>query len=470
MTATATFFDEKTKIAIARIVSDIINADGIIDSEELDILQKIKFDYGLNRTHFRKIMTMTLSAAINQIVSVDWSYSEKDGSMLCDDLNRLASIDGRVAHNEAMICLALRYALYFQGAHVFDYNKYGMRFSKKEIIYIENEHSELNKEITEFYDSVCNVLGMYGFKFVYIPHIQQKFTSVVADKDRMIQILEYLHPDLVPTDVLKKLYFKLATCSTAEFSRYIMSEGVHITSFPPSLLLKISSSKITKGNNDIETYNNFLQIPIKPGYSILNTIQNFLRKYIDLIRETVSLNTLRTERFNIHSFHKTLLDFYIAMNDNADSLTFVIKGKRENKVLFGNLQEVAMSVTQMSYYLLLVYLDKSDKTVLSEISKEENPERWTMYYDLYRLFYSELNQLDHLIPVVDFETNTRGNYYKIKDKIGSIVGLRNKSQFNPYKDRSGLRVNFPQPVYIESDGDRLDICDWVNLKIKKYKI
>ena len=168
MTATATFFDEKTKIAIARIVSDIINADGIIDSEELDILQKIKFDYGLNRTHFRKIMTMTLSAAINQIVSVDWSYSEKDGSMLCDDLNRLASIDGRVAHNEAMICLALRYALYFQGAHVFDYNKYGMRFSKKEIIYIENEHSELNKEITEFYDSVCNVLGMYGFKFVYI--------------------------------------------------------------------------------------------------------------------------------------------------------------------------------------------------------------------------------------------------------------------------------------------------------------
>lgn len=82
MTATATFFDEKTKIAIARIVSDIINADGIIDSEELDILQKIKFDYGLNRTHFRKIMTMTLSAAINQIVSVDWSYSEKDGSML----------------------------------------------------------------------------------------------------------------------------------------------------------------------------------------------------------------------------------------------------------------------------------------------------------------------------------------------------------------------------------------------------
>ena len=158
------------------------------------------------------------------------------------------------------------------------------------------------------------------------------------------------------------------------------------------------------------------------------------------------------------------------MNDNADSLTFVIKGKRENKVLFGNLQEVAMSVTQMSYYLLLVYLDKSDKTVLSEISKEENPEKWTMFYDLYRLFYSELNQLDHLIPVVDFETNTRGNYYKIKDKIGSIVGLRNKSQFNPYKDRSGLRVNFPQPVYIESDGDRLDICDWVNLKIKKYKI
>lgn len=112
------FIDENTKIAIAVLFTNLINADGIVYESELRDLEKVKHKYGLTISHFRKSNTMSLATAINQITTmakaVETKHHQSLYTLLYGDLLEIAGVDGNVSHDEAMICLALRYAYDFK--------------------------------------------------------------------------------------------------------------------------------------------------------------------------------------------------------------------------------------------------------------------------------------------------------------------------------------------------------------------
>ena len=119
------YLDENTKTAIVVLFMNLINADGIVYESELDSLKNIKKKYGLTTLHFKNASTMSLAAAINKIVTVAKTTAKKLPKSLYneiqDDLLKVAGGDGNLSPDEAMICLAFRYAYDFKDAHIFEY-------------------------------------------------------------------------------------------------------------------------------------------------------------------------------------------------------------------------------------------------------------------------------------------------------------------------------------------------------------
>lgn len=158
-----TNLDENTKTAIAVLFTNVINADGMVYESELSGLQEIKYKYSLAAVHFRNVNTMSLATAINKIIDTakKKEYNLNLYSMIYDDLIKVAGVNGNVSPEEAMICLAFRYAYDFQEAHFFDYEYKSIKLAKWEVIYIDdgqNEHiGELHEENRRtIYRSSCN--------------------------------------------------------------------------------------------------------------------------------------------------------------------------------------------------------------------------------------------------------------------------------------------------------------------------
>ena len=261
------YIDEKTKTAIANLIVNLINADGIVYKSEMDSLRVIKHKYNLTSTHFKNVNTMTLAAAINQIITV--VKREKSLNLyqnINKDLVTIAGVDGSISPDEAMICLALRYAFDFPNAHIFEYKYNSLKFAKKEIIFIEDSKNEkLEEESSKYYDSLNSLLEIYGFNYIFIPNIQKEFGKEEA-KDFFEDILEYLYPNRTSDNVIDQLMLKLIDEKLLyDFSDQIMREGAGIQSFSPSLLIKINESTVyslkAKHNRNISTYYNCQYAP-----------------------------------------------------------------------------------------------------------------------------------------------------------------------------------------------------------------
>lgn len=175
------FLDENTKTAIAVLISNIINADGIVYEKELTVLQEIKHKYGLTTTHFKNVKKMSLATAINKIITTARKEGDQLYTEISDDLVKVAGVNGRVSSEEAMICLAFRYAYDFQDAHFFEYEHKSIKLAKKEIIYIDNGQNERTKELRDeskaYHDNISSILKMYGFTYICIPTIQRQLMS-----------------------------------------------------------------------------------------------------------------------------------------------------------------------------------------------------------------------------------------------------------------------------------------------------
>ena len=148
---------EDFKIAALRVFYDIVNADGIIDVKEIRLLEELKKKYGLisNDGHedvvlLDKAHSKTFSEALTDLY--EWKYSESNNEYaekyslreLYLDAKELANIDSDCSANEALLLLSLQYMLDDEkniglGVRVISCKTRNLRFSKHEILYVEDE-------------------------------------------------------------------------------------------------------------------------------------------------------------------------------------------------------------------------------------------------------------------------------------------------------------------------------------------
>lgn len=462
--------DENTKTAIAALFTNIINADGIVYESELSGLKEMRHKYSLTTTHFKDVKTMSLATAINKIITTSKKKGDKLYEMICDDMVKMASVNGSVSSEEAMICLAFRYAYELQDAHFFEYEYKSIKLAKKEVIYIDDGQNERTEELRDesknYYDNLSSVLKMYGFTYVCIPTIQRQLMSY--SKEFLGNIIEYLYPNRVTEGVIDNLLKKLTGDCLSVFGCQIMQEGAKMKTFPPSLLFKINESTVVSSkDNTRRTVFNLLQLPIKDGCRIQDTIQDFTRKYRGLVSRIHVDDSFDTNvKFNIRSFQRTLVDFYFALDQEFDKVLIKVncQGKHKCFLKFGDLTEKDLPPRLIPYYILILYLCKTGKPLLKGGKAYEGSEEWQMHKKIYDAISHKVTGSE------EFKSNMYSVHGKISNKIKEIMPNNpNWALYVPIRNSktSEFSIGMDMQVYIENGKDTCELVEWVESLIKK---
>lgn len=290
------------RASIVRIVSDLIKADGIIDTREIDFLDAIREKYAITKEDEVFADSCTLAKAL-EIIS---SLNEETKHSLMNDFNLVAMSDNYCAKEEALLLICLRLTLTLNATcdvSVFSVDSSVATFENSQILYLESEYNNaINEQIRLLYREICSEVRLSGFELVYLPKISEHYCSIMeAD---LLSIAEFLYPK-VSTERLHVIIKQMQNLSTASFCNNQLASKLSIKelrTINPSFLIKIGESTV----ND-KKMSNFLLVEIEDNP--LNTI----RKILDLFSENyhnLRLNYIHETkgRFIFTGYYKQIFD------------------------------------------------------------------------------------------------------------------------------------------------------------------
>lgn len=288
-----------------RIVSDLIKADGIIDTREIVFLEVLRAKYSIKKEDEILSASYTLGSAINTLKEC----SESMRHDLMGDFTQIAMSDEFCAKEEALLLLALRTCLAINMSNnvtVVSVKNDNLLFGQAQILYVESEYDKkINQLICQNYREISAEVRLAGFDFVYLPKVSEDYQSIAVTD--ILQIAMFLYPT-VSLERMSLIVEQLLHLSTAEFCKYQMAakfDVKELESIYPSLLIKIGNSDVDNVN-----YSNFLLLEI--GDNPLDKVRNLTDLFSELYHN-VKLNYVKEEkgRFVFTGFYKQIFDAYV---------------------------------------------------------------------------------------------------------------------------------------------------------------
>lgn len=290
------------RASIVRIVSDLIKADGIIDTREIDFLDALRVKYAITKEDEIFAESCTLAKALETIST----FNEETKHSLVNDFNQVAMSDDFCAKEEALLIICLRLVLTLKATSdvsVFSVDSSVVTFESSQILYLESEYSNtVNEQMRQLYREICSEVRLSGFELVYLPKVSEHYCSIIeAD---LLRIAEFLYPK-VSAERLHVIIRQMQKLSTASFCNDQLATKLSIKelrTINPSFLIKIGESTVSD-----KKMSNFLLVEIddNPLYTI--------RKIMDLFSESyhnLKLNYIQESkgRFIFTGYYKQIFD------------------------------------------------------------------------------------------------------------------------------------------------------------------
>ncbi len=296
------------KVAIARIFDDLIKADRIVDTGEMECWRSVCNRYGIDSSARVEARDMSFAEALGVICNSGLKGLRED---LLGDCRSMTVSDGFCAHSEALLMIALSTILDADQtlrAEVISIPRANFNIDIATALYIENEYDpEANEAILAHYRSIFKEFQLAGFHFVYIPKIIDHYRN--TDPVLFRDILSFLAP-YMSAEGLDNTYHSLMKMTTGGFCKDLLCNKCGINELrntSPSLLIKIGNSFV----GDVQ-YANYLRIDIDED--ILSTVQTFVDAFSDMLSSDVFVVNTSEERdnqFHFHGFYKQLLDIFL---------------------------------------------------------------------------------------------------------------------------------------------------------------
>lgn len=293
---------QSERAGIARVFSDLIYADGIIDTREVGQLDSLRRKYGIRKEDEEASTSLTLAQAIRGLACLE--AKERQG--LLDDFMSIAMSDDFCAREEALLIMALRDCL-GAGADgsetVISVKVSSLDIEESQILYVESGADEaIARQIADHYREIRAEIRLAGFDFVYLPKVAEHYRALPADI--LLKVMEFLYPK-VGGERLQAIASQLQNLSTHMFCReqIAMKLGVReMLAVEPSLMVRVGDSIV-----DNERVANFLLIGV--GSDILGRARGFADAFAGLYNNS-RLCYLREAdgRFVFKGFHKQILD------------------------------------------------------------------------------------------------------------------------------------------------------------------
>lgn len=435
------------KIAVARIFHDLIMADRIVDTGEMEYWRNICIKYDIDRDIRNAAREISFADAVREICS---SRERGLGEDLLGDCRAMTISDGYCAHSEALLMIAL--TTMFSSARRFIGEVYSLPRASFDIdiataIYVENVYDpETNDAICEAYRSVFKEFQLTGLHFIYIPKIIEHYSS--TDPVLFHDILAFLAPSL-SEEGLDKAYNSILGMTTATYCKDLLCNKCGFTQLrntAPSILVKIGNSFVGEAR-----YANYLKIEVDDD--ILTTVQRFVDALSDMLSSDVFVVNTSEERdnqFHFHGFYKQLLDIFLVRRNIRSSI--VIDPYTE-EILFPDIDEKAagMHRREKALYALMLCLGStgvnfSRPRTASELDRYER--RMKKFQKRYAAIYELFGGEREAAPDLTVPEIRRPIMACLRRSIGRLDTLYNKEDYTVTKDADGSFAVHVEPELI----------------------
>ena len=244
------------RAAISRILIDLIKADKVIDSREMDLYRDLKSQFAITRNDEIEAYTLTLSKSVNILKEMDQNIV----SDLIGTFEDMTVSDGFCAREEALLMLMLKYCLSSENLEcdVISTVIEESWFDERQVLYVESHHAkDINFGISTNHRAISRELKLCGLDFVYLPQVVHHY--ITTPKDLLNEVVAMLSPSLSESAIaglLTKIkLFKTDTFCIEQLHHKLGFDELADT--PPALMFRISQSKVEN-----KIYTNFLRVEL----------------------------------------------------------------------------------------------------------------------------------------------------------------------------------------------------------------
>lgn len=428
-------FEREYKIAFARIITDLIEADFVVEADEMQFFENIisKEGFSISDAMLVEAKKMDFAKALSILKALD----ENSRRMVVDTLKQLSMSDGVCVPLEAILIFAVEQVL-MNDATVHSIPHSGINIDNLKVIYIENEETLIGKQIETKLSSIVSELKLVGFDFVYIPRLIKDFGRM--EHDYLKKVVKYMIPS-ISEERVTAICENLRGLTTSRFCRDLLYKklGMNLIDCKPSLLIKINDSDIVDRyeSEAIERtrYSNFLQLELKGD--IIDEIHSIIETYHSMISCSITVESKpRTPKFIYTGFHRSLFDL-IAFGRELKEFRLVFKvSEHKANVYFESIdsdkEQVCLKLNPQEAALYYMIVQKS----LSENGldwREHIPEREKkQILAEYNKIYSRIGKANSVTEYKD-----RTQVHHIKNRIRTLRNVANIEMFIPEHYKSG---------------------------------
>lgn len=428
-------FAREHKIAFARVITDLIEADFVVEVDEMQFFEMIISKEGLDISESMLVEAkkMDFAKALTILAELD----EEARNYLISTLKQLSMSDGVCVPLEAILIFAVEQVL-MNGATIHSVPQSGISIDNLKVIYIENDETEVGHQIEEALSFIVSELKLAGFDFVYIPRLISDFGRM--EHDYLRKVVRYMIPS-ISEERVEAICENLRSLTTAKFCRDLLYKklGMNLIGCKPSLLIKINDSDIVDryDSESVERvrYSNFLQMELRG--SVMAEIASFIEKYHSMISCSITIeNKPRTPKFIYTGFHRSLFDLIAFGRELKEYRLVFDTTERRANIYFepidgeGELLPLKLNPQEASLYYMIL---KSSLRSKGLDWREHIPEADK------RAVLAEYNAIYRTIgksnSVAEYKDRTQVHH--IKNRIRAIKNIANAGMFIPEHFKSG---------------------------------
>lgn len=423
------------RIAFARVITDLIEADFVVEADEMRFFERI-----ISKEHFDITEVMLIEAKRMPFAKALSILKELDAecrTMIVQTLKQLSMSDGVCVPLEAILIFAVERVL-MHDAQIYSIPCSGVNIDNLKVIYVENEPSEVGTQIEQQLYPITSELKLAGFDFVYIPRVVQDFK--LMERDYLEKVIKYMIPS-VSQERVSVICENLRELNTSRFCRDLLYKklGMNLNDCKPSLLIKINDSDIID-RYDAEVaertrYSNFLRLELTDN--VLHDIRNIIDDYYSMVSCSITIESKpRTPKFIYTGFHRSLFDLIAFGREMSEyRLVFDMAG-RKSTVYFepnGEGERILLKLNpqEMALYMLIVRKSLSGNGL---DWREHIPTQDKMsILAEYNQIYGEIRKINTVT-----EYKNRIQVHHIKNRIKTLQCIANVDMFVPEHHKDGL--------------------------------
>ena len=387
------------KISVARVVSDLIKADSVIDSREMQLFSVVKSSKGLNKDCLCDARFITFADAVNNLSCLE----VEDREDLMNLFKKITLADGMCNKDEALLMIALMYCLEGENeasmVHV-QVPQQGLQLKNSQVIYVESSFDAgINEVISDNHHQIENAMRLAGFDFAYIPQIAKTYRETPSELFH--DVLTFLTPNLNPKE-LEKIHNQISSMTTIQFCKEQLNGKLHLpgmTDTYPALLVKVGETV-----SESSIFANFLKVDIEGD--VLEEIKHFIYKFTSMMNAEYSIikNVYNdSERFIYSGVYKQIMDLCL-MKENTKSTILI--DPMTQRIRFPEInEELKVTRSEKALYILILAesitggLNLNRPTTASQMKKHDERMAKLMkkYGEIYKCFGGDSNDVPNIL-------------------------------------------------------------------------